>query len=83
MSFRTGKTILTENTVSIHHFNMSWLDNTSKNIKYFEYKLQRALGNKLGRIIARMITFPVKLMQRTKDGSLRSYLRFLICRKRV
>lgn len=77
MSFRTGETVVTENTISIHHYDMSWSPNGSKNAKTMEWKLVRRLGPKWGRRISSMVSFPRKLLRNLKEGTLIDYIRFL------
>lgn len=80
MSFRTGKMEITENTVSIHHFDMSWNSKGSKKAKVAEWKLIGKFGPKWGKRVSSMISFPGKLYRNAKDGSLVDYVQFLIRR---
>lgn len=76
-SFRTGEVRLTKNTVSIHHFDMSWSTKSSKKAKKMEWKLVRKYGQKWGRRISSIISLPGKLYRNAKDGTLLRYLLFL------
>lgn len=77
MSFKTGQTNITENTVSIHHYDMSWNSESFKKSKDREWKLVRMLGPKWGKRAASLINFPGKLIARAKEGTLVDYIRFL------
>ncbi len=81
MSFRTGKTNITENTVSIHHFDMSWNTKSFKRSKSIEWKMAEVFGEKWGHRLSSFINFPGKLMSHAKEGTLKDYLRFLMRRK--
>lgn len=80
-SFRTGETKITENTVSIHHFDMSWNSKGSKNAKITEWKLVKKFGPKWGKRLSSIVTFPGKFYRNAKDGTLIDYVRFLLRRK--
>ena len=82
MSFRTGETNITENTVSIHHFDMSWCSDSTKHIKTIEWRMTQAFGDKWGHRVSSLINFPRKLINRATEGNLRDYLKFLIRRKK-
>lgn len=81
MSFKTGETNLTNNTVSIHHYDMSWLTESNKKSKYREWKLVKKLGSVWGTRVASLVNFPGKLFDRAKEGTLLDYVRFLARRK--
>lgn len=80
MSFKTGETKITENTVSIHHFDMSWNSDSFKKSKSREWKLVRIFGSKWGKRLSSLVSFPGKLYGNAKDGTLVEYVRFLIGR---
>lgn len=81
ISFKTGAVRITDKTVSIHHFNMAWLDKHYRKSKAMEWKLIKILGLKWGKLIASMINFPGKLISHIKDGTFSKYIRFLMRRK--
>lgn len=81
MSFKTGETAITEKTVSIHHFDMSWTSKGSKNAKMTEWKMIKKFGPKWGKRISSMLTFPGKLVRHAKDGALKEYIQILTGRK--
>lgn len=81
MSFKTGLTQITDKTVSIHHFDMSWNADSLKKAKSVEWKMIKVFGSKWGKRIASVISFPQKLTAHIKDGTLSEYIRFLTRRK--
>ena len=80
-SFRTGVTNITDNTVSIHHFDMSWNSNSFKRTKAVEWKMTQVFGEKWGHRISSLINFPGKLAGHAKEGTLKDYMKFLMRRK--
>ena len=77
MSFKTGKTNITDNSVSIHHYDMSWNTDKFKKSKDREWKLINKYGPVWGKRIASVINFPGKIIDRAKEGTLVDYIRFL------
>lgn len=77
MSFRTGQCRITDKTVSIHHYDMSWCTDGDKRRKTVEWWLVGRLGPKWGRQVSLVLTFPGKLFARAKEGTLLEYIRFL------
>ena len=82
MSFQTGKTVLTKNTVSIHHFDMSWFPDNDKALRLREWRFVKVLGPSLGKKVFSVVSFPGKLIKHTKEGRLIEYLRLLTGKKR-
>lgn len=82
MSFKTGETAITENTASIHHFDMSWNTEGFRKAKGREWGLVKKFGPKWGRRLSSLISFPGKLYGNAKDGTLAAYVRFLFRRHR-
>ena len=81
MSFKTGKTNITANTVSIHHYEMSWVTEKAKEVKEREWRLIDKYGPEWGKRISSLVSFPGKLYRNAKDGTLIDYVRFLLKRK--
>lgn len=81
MSFRTGEIVVTDKTISIHHYDMSWNTAHFKKTKEKEWKLVRIFGSKWGKRISSILSFPGKLMKNAKQGTLSDYLRFLARRR--
>lgn len=71
-NFFTGKTQLTENTVSIHHYDATWYEPEEKRSYKIEQNLNRWLGVELGTIIYIPIYYyyRIKLRIRQKNGVL-------------
>ena len=66
LSQLTGELQITEKTVSIHHFSMSWLDPLARRDLDLEWKLSAALGYSIGHRIARLLTFPSRAYRKLK-----------------
>lgn len=81
MSFKTGETKITEKTVSIHHFDMSWNSESFKKLKEREWKLIRIFGPECGKRLSSFVSFPRKLYGNAKDGTLVKYVQFLFRRR--
>lgn len=77
ISFRTGETAITEKTVSIHHFDMTWSTTRFKKVKSREWKLVKRFGPKWGKRISSFLSLPGKLATHIKQGTLVDYIRFL------
>lgn len=74
-SFQTGKTRITGKTVSIHHYDMTWMDERQKKSKKLEWKLKKKYGSKWGRILGIIQTGPYKLRMKIKnEGIQEGYL---------
>lgn len=67
-SITTGKINLTKNTVSIHHFSMSWISPNEKRLQELEWKLQTHMSYKLAKIIVRICSIPTKVTQLVKKN---------------
>ena len=81
MSYVSGITTLTDNTVSIHHYDMSWFSESYRRAKHRQWKLVQKFGPKIGRKLNSIISFPDKLISYTKSGALKDYLKFLMHNK--
>jgi Mannosyltransferase OCH1 and related enzymes len=81
MSFQTGETRITDKTISIHHFDMSWKSDNFKKSKSREWNLVKILGPKWGKILFSLVSFPGKLYENAKGGTLVDYIRFLMKEK--
>lgn len=81
MSFRTGEMAITENTVSIHHYDMSWNSEEFKKTKSREWEIVKRFGAKWGKRISSLVSFPGKLYRNAKEGTLIEYVWFLTRRR--
>lgn len=66
-SFQTGETHTTSKSVSIHHYDMTWLDEKQKKSKEREWELKKRYGPKWGRILGMVQTGPYKLRTKIKN----------------
>lgn len=64
LDYYTGIMRLTENTVCIHHYGMSWQSEFDKRMKKLERKYRLALGNRIGYFLFRVHRFTVKRLKR-------------------
>ncbi|MBE5808165.1 MAG: glycosyl transferase [Clostridiales bacterium] len=80
MSFATGETHITDRTVSIHHFDMSWYSESRKRDLLRQRRYVKRFGPTVGKALAALVGFPEKLASHAKDGELVDYVRFLFRR---
>ncbi|WWR19221.1 glycosyltransferase [Lachnospiraceae bacterium JLR.KK009] len=66
-SFRTGEINITDNSISIHHFDMSWQDEKQKKNKEREWELKKRYGSKWGKLFGMIRTGPYKLIVKIKN----------------
>lgn len=62
--YYTGLLKMTENTYSIHRYNMSWVDNTSKKWTKREQRLSRIIDHKTARKIVRILSLPERIIRK-------------------
>lgn len=62
----TGKITITGDTVSIHHFSMTWIGKTDRQLQNIEWRLMEHLEYKTARTITRIISLPHRLYVRMK-----------------
>lgn len=77
-SFKTGKLSITHNTISIHHFDMSWVDETLINAKNREWQLKQKYGNRTGKTISMITSGPRKLVNKIATEGLNEMCKYLI-----
>ena len=79
-SFVTGNIVLTKNSYSIHHFNMSWINSFDKKWFLREQKLTVAVGKKAAHIIVRFCSFPGRVVRKIKTIGFKSTIKIIISR---
>lgn len=62
----SGELIITDNTVAIHHYSGSWLDNKELKIKINRRKIVKLFGKRLGLIICNIYTLPYRISKKIK-----------------
>lgn len=67
-SITTGKITLTPNTVSVHHFSMSWISPEEKKFQDLEWKLQKYINYKWAKYIVRAISIPYRIKKIITKG---------------
>lgn len=60
MNYSTGIITLTQNTRSIHHYNMSWKSEYEKKLKSLERCFKAKFGDQIGWYIYRLVSLPVR-----------------------
>ena len=78
MDYNTGLITLTDNTVSIHRYNMSWVDPVVKKWHYREQKLNQKINRNVSRIIIRIVSFPDRVLNKFKKLGLKGTFKFII-----
>lgn len=66
-SFQTGETRITSKSISIHHYDMTWLDEKQKKSKEREWELKKKYGTKWGKILGMIQTGPYKLVAKIRN----------------
>ena len=61
MNYSTGLLTITENTRSIHHYEMSWKSDYEKRKKEIERRFRRQFGDKAGFILYEVLIIPIKM----------------------
>lgn len=80
-----GKDVnITRYTVSIHHYDGSWLSSEEKKRSQKLSKIQKKLGKKLGTIIYRIIYLPYIIVSSLKEFGIKNTLKKIVrkCKKR-
>ena len=78
IDYYTGKTSITNNTFSIHHFFMSWFDKRDK--KWFEFnrKLTKIFPSRIACIITTILKLPGSFIIRTKNNGIIKSFKYYI-----
>lgn len=71
-SYSTGKINITENTYSIHHFSMSWMDKKERIWRMREQKLSTKIGEKKAHLIISILSIPNRFKRKIKDVGIRN-----------
>lgn len=79
-SYVTGNINLTSNTLTIHHFSESWKTKSEKKIHNRETILIRKYGIKYGRIIAKVVNFPLRSINAVKKRGIKNEIKEFISR---
>ena len=64
MNYWTGEITITENTRSIHHYNMTWKSRYDIVMKKIERPINRLFGRKIGSVVFRIATLPIRVIHR-------------------
>lgn len=78
MNYATGLLNCTENTLSIHWYNMSWVDENYKKWHKKEQLIARKLGKKNAKRIIRIICIPDRVYTKFKNLGFKEASRFYI-----
>ena len=66
IDFSTGRKNITENTISIHKFEMSWIDPMIRRWHKREQRLARRIGCERARKFIRVASYPAKILDKFK-----------------
>lgn len=78
MDYDTGEINITEHTYSIHHYHASWKSKTERKCTEIARKLANIFGDKIGKILAKMILFPFRLNGRIKQNGISSAFKYYL-----
>lgn len=68
LSYDTGKLELTENTYSIHLYNMSWMENNKKKWIKRKQKLASKIGIEFANLVIKIISIPDRIINKIKGN---------------
>lgn len=71
-----GRLNCTENTMSIHWYNMSWVDDFYKKWKKRERMLVRIFGKKVGQRLVIIMNFPERVFRKLKKLGIKNTIKF-------
>ena len=80
-SHEDGIIYSTDNTVTIHHFAGSWLDENAKKRSNLKHRILKKFGHRKGKIIWNTIYIPFRLISHIKEKGFFKALKFLIVKK--
>ena len=63
-SSHTGQINVTDNTRSIHHFSMSWVNKTERKILNLQWKLTELVGYSVAEKITKIVSIPYKVKRK-------------------
>ena len=63
-SITTGKITITSNTVSIHHFSMSWIPIEEQKLQNIEWKLQKYISYRWAKYVVKVISVPYRIKKK-------------------
>ncbi len=78
LNYGTGIFNQTENTFSIHHYNMSWVDDNIKKWHSLEQKITRKAGRDKAKKIIMFVSFPDRVYHKFKKLGFKDTVRFAI-----
>lgn len=76
MDYETGRTTITENTISIHHYSASWKSKTEDLIFNISRICIIIFGRKKGIKVARVIDFPFRVINKVEQLGIKATFRF-------
>ena len=76
--YQTGEATFTENTRSIHHYDASWLSEKELRIHQMEVNACKWFGPKIGRMSARVWSFPYRCANRIRQEGLAATLCYAV-----
>ena len=65
MNYYSGMITMTDNTFAIHHYNMSWQSLYAKKMKMIERYCRSHFGNKIGAILYKWLSLPIRVTHKT------------------
>ncbi len=77
-NYETGEINLTNNTISIHQYNMSWVDPMKKKWHNREQKLASKIGIKFAKPIIKILSFPDRVYNKIKTKGLIGTVKFIL-----
>ena len=77
-SYFTGLTTITENTISIHHYEASWFSPLEKKIFLIERKFNDRFGLKIGTRMGRICSLPYRVINKIQKSGVGGTICFIL-----
>lgn len=78
MNYHTGDLSITENTRSIHHYSMTWMNSQMRKEKELEQKLNKKYGARISQKIIWFYGWPNRIMKKIKEKGLKGTITFYL-----
>lgn len=78
MNYHTGVLRVTENTRSIHHYSMTWMNFQMRKEKELEQKLNRKYGKKIAKNMIWLYGWPNRIVSKLKDKGIKGTIWFYL-----
>lgn len=78
LDYITGKLQITNKTISIHHYNSSWLSSEELQLHKIEQSLFKKFGMRSGKVLYKIISLPYRIQLKLKQKGIYGTIRFIL-----